>query len=46
MYKESYEEALHDSELADIDLNQTMVDYTESGLRYPMDLKYWQNHPF
>lgn len=45
-YKEAFEEALHDSELADIDLHQTMVDYTESGLRYPMDLKYWQNHPF
>jgi hypothetical protein len=46
MYKEAFDEALHDSEMADIDLDQRMVDYSTAGLRYPMDMKYWQNHPF
>lgn len=46
MYKESFDDALHDSEMADLDLDQRMIDYTGSGLRYPMDMKYWQNHPF
>jgi len=46
MYKDAYDEAIQNSETSDIDRDQRMIDYNSAGLRYPMDLKYWQNHAF
>lgn len=45
-YKAAFEAALHDSEMRDINLDQRMINYDSTGLRYPIDAKFFQNHPF
>lgn len=44
-YTQMFEEKLRDAVVADVDRVQTMIDYNDTGLRYPADAKFFQTHP-
>jgi hypothetical protein len=44
-YTKIFEEKLRDAIVADHDRAQLMVDYNDTGLRYPADSKFFQTHP-
>jgi len=45
MYNSQFEEKLRDAIVADHDRAQLMIDYNDTGLRYPADSKFFQTHP-
>jgi hypothetical protein len=45
MYQEEFESCLHDSEMADLDLDQRMVEQAKSGSQWALSPKYLQTHP-
>lgn len=45
-YNKAFQEALHNSEMRDLERDQKMLNYDHTGLRYPIDSKFFQNHPF